>query len=43
MTRFPWCKNINKKKKKTSNLQVKLNQVVMETKPRLRILHDWLI
>lgn len=39
MTRLPWRKKkyINKEKKKErkqSNLQVKLNQVVMETKPR---------
>lgn len=39
MTRLPWRKkNIStrkkKKERKQSNLQVKLNQVVMETKPR---------
>ena len=40
MTRLPWRKkkkNINKRQKKERkqrNLQVKLNQVVMETKPR---------
>lgn len=44
MTRLPWRKNINKKKKENkSNLQVKLNQVVVETKPRRRIHRDWLI
>lgn len=47
MTRLPWRKNINKekkeKKRKQSNLQVKLNQVVMESKPRWRIHRDWLI
>lgn len=31
------------KKRKQSNLQVKLNQVVMESKPRWRIHRDWLI
>ena len=42
MTRLPWRKNINKeKKRKQSNFQVKLNQVVMETKPRRRIHGDW--
>lgn len=43
MTRLPWRKNINKTKKKKSNLQVKLNQVIMETNPRWRIHRDWLI
>lgn len=45
MTRLPWCKNINQKKKerKQRNLQVKLYQVLTETKPVWRICHDWLI
>lgn len=45
MTRLPWRKKYQqeKKKKKQSNLQVKRNRVVMETKPRRRIHRDWLI
>lgn len=37
---FPGAKILTRKK---SNLQVKLNQVIMETKPRWRIHCDWLI